>query len=848
MRLKYFVFAAAILVSFTDWTEAQMQAPSSGTPRINHIMPMAGQAGATFELRVTGQDLNGIEGLHFNFPGVKVEAGASESTNAPVRTGKKGGKGGQPQGLTTHSFKVTLPANAPLGIQDVRIITKAGISNPRAFVVSDMKEYAEVEPNDDVPKAQKIEVNSSVSGVITTPTDVDYFVFAGKKGQRVVCSCLTTSIDSKLPAFVQLYGADGGYLGGNRAYKENDALLDAVLPADGDYYVRVFSFSYTLGGLDYFYRLTVSTAPWIDAVFPPVVEPGKETQVTVYGRNLPGGKLDPTAIVNERVLEKAIVTIKAPADPRAQQRLAYTGFNPPMASMIDGFDFRLKNDAGFSNPFLITYAPAPVVLDNGANHEQEKAQKVTTPCVIAGRIDKKADRGWYAFTAKKGQVFNIEAFGERLGAPVDLYFQLRSELGTLIVEQDDNPEVLSPQFFTRTDDPARYRFTAANDGTYYLMVTSRDAYTLYGPRHLYTVRITPEEPDFRLIAMPPSQLSPDANTVNLAGGTAYNVYVWRLGGFNEDIILTGENLPPGIGVRPQRIGGGQKIAVLVVHAEESAKPWAGAIKIVGTATVKGQKLTREVRAATISWAVAQNNVPTITRLDRELVIAVRDKSPYSLVLTNEKINVQQGEKISIPVKLVGGDGFKTSVQISAIGGPVQLVPQTVTVAPGQGGTVTLDAKGGTPVPPGNYTIFLKGQTQPPNPKQQPVKNAPPNIIQISMPVSVTIVPKSLGKVAAAPQAAKVAVGKDVEVLVRITRQFELPLALKVEAIIPAGLNGVTAKAVTIKSDEDDAKMIFSAAPNATIGANQTITLRFTAMFNDSIPVVHETKLTLAVTK
>ncbi len=71
-----------------------------------------------------------------------------------------------------------------------------------------------------------------------------------------------------------------------------DAVLDATLAEDGDYYVRLRQFTYTLGGPEYFYRLTVSTGPWIDAVFPPVVEPGKTSKVTLYGRNLPGGKLD----------------------------------------------------------------------------------------------------------------------------------------------------------------------------------------------------------------------------------------------------------------------------------------------------------------------------------------------------------------------------------------------------------------------------------------------------------------------------------------------------------------------------------------------------------------------------
>ena len=57
-------------------------------------------------------------------------------------------------------------------------------------------------------------------------------------------------------------------------------------------------------------------------------------------------------------------------------------------------------------------------------------------------------------------------------------------------------------------------------------------------------------------------------------------------------------------------------------------------------------------------------------------------------------------------------------------GPPGLTPQNVVLTPGQGGTVNLDVKGGQGVPPGNYTVFLRGQTQPINPKGQPPKGTP----------------------------------------------------------------------------------------------------------------------------
>jgi hypothetical protein len=848
MKTSLFLTTALVVVMFSSSAYGQgMAAPSQGTPRITHIMPLGGQAGTTFELKVTGQDITEVEGLHFNFPGVKVETTSNETV--PIDKKVKGkGKAKTPAPLNLQKFKVTLPASAPLGIQDVRIVTKQGISNPRAFVVSDHKEFGEEEPNDDVPKAQRIELNSTVNGVIAAPTDVDYYVFTGKKGQRVVCSALTTSIDSRLNALIQLYGEDGGYLGSNRNYARNDALLDAVLPADGDYYVRVCSFTYTQGGVDYFYRLSVSTAPWIDAIFPSIVEPGKETKVTVYGRNLPGGKLDPNSMVNDRALEKTVVTVKASSDPLALQRLAHAGLMTPVSSMLDGFDYRLKNDAGQSNPFLLTYASAPVVLDNGDNDEQEKAQQIPVPSFIAGRIEKKADRDWYAFEAKKGQVINIEAFSERLGVETDLYFQLRNEKGTLIVEQDDTAEILSPHFYTANKDPQKYRFAPTADGTYYLMVSSRGAFTDYGPRNIYTVHIAPEEPDFRLIAMPTSPLAPEGNHVNQAGGAAFTVFIWRLGNFNSEITISGDNLPQGVSVKPQVISSGQKQAVIVVHADSDAKRYAGAIKFVGSATFKGQKLLREVRSATITWPVAQAATPTITRLDRELVLAVRDKAPYSLVVSAQKISVIQGAKISIPVKVVGSDKFKGNVQVTAIGGPTGLNSPAVSIAPGQGGTVSLDAKGGMAFAPGNYTIFVRGQTQPINLKQPAPKGTPPNIVQISMPVSLTIVPKQLGKLSVPTTTTKVARGKTVEITVKFARQYDLPLALKVEAILPPNLKGVIVEEANIKENEDETRIVFSVAPNATIGTTPQITIRATAMFNGTVPVVHETKVSLNITK
>ena len=73
------------------------------------------------------------------------------------------------------------------------------------------------------------------------PTDVDYFVFTGKKGQRVVVSCLASTVDSRLRAATELFQAgkvdyllvsgDNHTKGYDEATDMREGLLQAGIPA-----------------------------------------------------------------------------------------------------------------------------------------------------------------------------------------------------------------------------------------------------------------------------------------------------------------------------------------------------------------------------------------------------------------------------------------------------------------------------------------------------------------------------------------------------------------------------------------------------------------------------------------
>jgi hypothetical protein len=833
---------------------ALAQTPGSGlpVPRLFSVVPSGGKVGTTLEVTFTGADIEEPQALLFSHPGIKAEPIIPP---VPAADPKKPAAKPAPRPPVTH-FKVTIPANTPLGMHDVRLVNKWGVSNARAFVVGDLAEVQEKEPNNDVPQAQRVELNSTINGTIAPATDVDYFVFNGKKGQRVVISCLASSIDSRLRAALELYDATGHQLAFNWHYHENDALVDCTLPADCDYYVRVYEFTHVEGSAEHFYRLSISTAPWIDAVFPVVVEPGKPASLTVYGRNLPGGQLDPTAIEGGSMLEKVTVTVPVPGDPASTERLTYSGRLAPNASALDGFEYRIRNASGSSNPFLLTYARAPVVLDKDPNDTPEMAQEITVPCEISGRIEKRHDRDWYVFSAKKDQVFNIEVFSDRLGAQADMYFLLRrADNKQDLVELDDNNDVLSQViFFTRSDDPPVYRFAVPADGKYQLLVAGHDADTRAGPRQFYRVRIAPEYPDFRLIVLPSDELRPDGCCLRRGGHEHYTVLVWRLDGWNGPLTLETEGLPKGVTCPPQLVGPGLRQTELVLSATPDAPFWTGVIKVKGTATINGRTVVHEARPASITLPLPQP-IPAISRLERELVLAVRDKAPFNLSTSVDKSIALQGSKVNLTLKLTRlWPDFKTPLQVIPFE-PQSHYPPNLTINNNQ--PLGMDPKKDTAtavinipanVPPGTYNLNLRGTAQMPYNKDPMAKEKPnTNLLQPAAAVTLTVVPQQVATLSVNNANPPLKVGGQAELVVRVARMHDFAGEFKVQLVLPANVKGVVADPVTIAAGKDEAKLILKAPADAAMGNRPDLIVRAVATLQ-GFPLTHETKINVNVTK
>jgi hypothetical protein len=473
------------------------------------------------------------------------------------------------------------------------------------------------------------------------------------------------------------------------------------------------------------------------------------------------------------------------------------------------------------------------------------------PCEIAGRVDKKRDRDWYAFTAKKGDVLVIDLQSEKLGAPTDMYFKLVNLAGKApqdLATQDDNPESLGFQLFTASSDPAPYRFVVPADGKYHLMVASHLADNQADPRHVYRLRIGPEKPDFRLVAMPPDDHRPAACVIGQNGHEFYSVYAQRFDGFKGDITLTVEGLPPGVTAAPQVLAGNMKSTHLVLTAAENAAPFTGAVKVVGTAVINGQKVVHEARPATITWGIPpQQNIRTVTRLDRSLMLAVRDKAPGKLQATTDKFVVSVGDKVNVPLKLTRSLAeFKAQFQVTPAQPPD--LPQGMTFAPvnfpGGKDDQQLVLTVAPNTPPGTYNVVFRGFAPvSPDPKAKPV-----NTILPSNPVQVIVLPKQVANLSVDNANPTVKVGAEAAVAVKVQRLFDYADAFKVEVVLPPNAKGLTVDNTTIAPGANEAKLLFRVAQGTPPMNVQGITVRAVAVVNGNVNLTHETKINVNIVK
>jgi hypothetical protein len=505
-------------------------------PMVTHVTPVAVQRGKASEVTVEGQmNFAGAYKVLFEGAGVSAEIVPSAAPQKPpVRSVK---------------LKLTVAADAALGVREFRIATALGISSVGQLLVVDDPVVQESGDNNTLAKANPIGPPCVVCGRIEAAEDVDHFRFHAEAGQTLTFEVHCARLQDKIhdlqkhaDPMLTLYDADGRELAANDDFYFADPLLAYTFSKAGDYVIQVRDSKYD-GDPRWVYALSVTDRPYLSHVYPMAANPGQAVTVEPVG--------------SARLLKP---------------RLALTAPETPGIHEVP-FDI----DGKKTNPTTLIVSPLPQVVEQEPNDTPEQAQRIAPPCGVNGRVGAKRDLDHFIFHAAKGKAVRFEVKARRFGTA------LRSSLDSVLDVMTPKGQVLATNDDAVGKDAALV-FTPPADGDY--VVRLRDLNSKGGDTFVYYLECDWARPDFAL------RCDGDKAMIGPGSSTAWYVHVTRLNGFDGPVRIDVKGLPKGVTASALTIPATMTQGLVVLTAAADAPRDAAAVQVVGTATAGGETLAR----------------------------------------------------------------------------------------------------------------------------------------------------------------------------------------------------------------------------------------------------------------
>jgi hypothetical protein len=595
------------------WLALALTASGQSRPYIGYVYPAGGQQGTTFQVKIGGQGLDGVDSVMVTGTGVRARVLEYHRRLSPqdinllreqlteLRKPAKSTKGAAAKNdphqvlrariekriadyvnrpacvsiANIATIEVTLSAEAKPGEREIRLGTPSGVSNPMAFHVGEFPEFTRTPMNTcEVQVLGKEEqalrrnsgenaevgvtVPCTLNGQIA-PGEVDRYRFEARKGQKIVITTLGRQlipfIADAVPGWIQpvleLVDSDGkGLVCGDDYRFKPDPTIFYEVPKDGIYAFQIHDSIYR-GREDFVYRITIGELPFITSIFPLGGTAGASNVVKARGWNLQGTEL----------------------------------ILPPSHAGAGVHSVSAKGNKFVSNRLPYALDRLPERLEAEANDDQARAQKLTLPVIVNGRINKPNDWDVYEFAGRKGELVVFEIAARRLDSPLDSILKVTDAAGAVLGFNDDFAD---PGAGVNTHHADSYlTFVPPADGRYFVYVgdTTRDGGEEFG----YRLRVSPPQPDFALRAVPSSVALRGKSSANIA------VHVIREDGFTGPITVGLRNPPTGLTATPVSLSGTQQVATLNLKtawlpAKESVN---FSLSIIGSARIGGRDVTRE---------------------------------------------------------------------------------------------------------------------------------------------------------------------------------------------------------------------------------------------------------------
>ncbi len=573
----------------------------AASPTLAYVLPPGVQRGHEHVLTLTGSHLKDAAELMFYEPGItakKVEV------------------------VDPQNVKVTIEVapDCRLGEHTLQLRTRSGVSDYRSLFVGSLPGVDEKEPNNSFDQPQPIELNVCVAGVLQNE-DADYYRIKAKKDQRLSVEVEGMRLGQAFfDPFIAILDKNRFELGAvdDTVSARQDSFLSVIIPEDGEYTILVRESSYR-GADNCRYRLHVGNFPRPSVAYPAGGKRGEQLKVQFIG--------DASGPIERQVVMSA--------DPKASS------------------DQFVQDDQGISpSPVSFRSFSEGNVLEAEPNDAFEAATRLELPLALNGRLEKPGDIDSFKFSAKKGQVWEIECYARRIGSPVDSVINLYKADKSPVGGNDD----------ARGQD-SYLRFTVPEDGDYYIRI--KDHLNQGGPTYVYRVELTPVTPVLKINIPRVDRYSQTRQSIVVPQGNRYGTLILATRiDFGGPLELLPKNLIPGVTMASKWLHPGLNLMPVVFEAAPDAPIDGDVIDLrAKLADLKQPPLEGGFENISDFVLGEPNNSVFVTGTVHKVAMVVGEKVPYHLEIIEPKVPLVRAGSMNLKVLLHRDAGFDAPLTV-----------------------------------------------------------------------------------------------------------------------------------------------------------------------------------------
>lgn len=351
-------------------------------------------------------------------------------------------------------FEVTIPPDAPSQIYLVRFYNADGSSNIKRFIVDDVQSQTEVEPNNLVRNGNTIEsLPRQLFGVLQKGGDVDAYLVTLKAGSTLVATLDAQNLlKSPLDALLQVTDERGNVVAENIDTHNLDPQVVYQAKQEGTYAVRVMGFPEApdstisfVGNDNCQYRLTLTTGPHLESVFPSVIQLQQTANLKPIGIQIPDNLAAWNVTANH---------------------IGELNLNHPLST----------------GQWAIAVVEHPVI----AEPMSAETPAVSPPVAFCGVIDKPQKQDTWLVQLEKDKTYRIETESQRLGFALDPVVRILNSDGKEVQKVDESNGGRDPNF----------AWKANATGPFKLVIEDAEGFS--GPFHFYRIFIKEVEPQLKI--------------------------------------------------------------------------------------------------------------------------------------------------------------------------------------------------------------------------------------------------------------------------------------------------------------------------------------------------------------